>query len=171
MASNGQDGGGRGGGRNAGRAGHAGHAGERRAHGRRRGQGELEAQVLSVLRTSREPETAAWVQSRLGGDLAYTTVVTILTRLHAKQIVHRTRVGRSYVWSPAADEAGLAAQRMRRVLDSEADRDAVLTSFVSSLSPEDERLMRALLRDAADGGGAAGGPGGHGGEDADGREA
>ncbi|MFG3259728.1 BlaI/MecI/CopY family transcriptional regulator [Streptomyces sp. NPDC048172] len=116
---------------------------------RRRGQGELEAQVLTALGTAGGPATAAWVQERLGGDLAYTTVVTILTRLHAKQAVTRTRQGRSYVWSPVADEAGLAALRMRRVLDNEANRDAVLASFVSSLSADDERLMRELLREAS----------------------
>ncbi|MDJ1131018.1 BlaI/MecI/CopY family transcriptional regulator [Streptomyces iconiensis] len=126
------------------------HEGERRAGARRRGQGELEAQVLSVLGTAPGPVTAAWVQQRLGGDLAYTTVVTILTRLHTKQAVTRSREGRSYVWNPVADEAGLAALRMRRVLDSEADRDAVLASFVSSLNPDDERLMRELLRAAED---------------------
>ncbi|MYS48657.1 BlaI/MecI/CopY family transcriptional regulator, partial [Streptomyces sp. SID6013] len=41
---------------------------------RRRGQGELEALVLSALREADGPATAGWVQERLGGDLAYTTV-------------------------------------------------------------------------------------------------
>lgn len=113
--------------------------------GRRRGQGELEAQVMRVLQGAGEPVTAAQVQQALGGDLAYTTVVTILTRLHGKHTVTRRRAGRSFLWAPAADEAGLAAQRMRRVLDGHSDRDAVLASFVSGLSAEDERLVRELL--------------------------
>ncbi|WP_318209557.1 MULTISPECIES: BlaI/MecI/CopY family transcriptional regulator [unclassified Streptomyces] len=112
---------------------------------RRRGQGELEIQVLTALREAPGPVAAAWVQERLGGDLAYTTVMTILTRLHAKGAVTRERAGRSFAWTAVADEAGLAALRMRRVLDSEADREAVLTSFVTALSPGDERLLRALL--------------------------
>lgn len=115
---------------------------------RRRGHGELEAQVLAVLRSAEEPVGAVWVQERLGGDLAYTTVITILTRLLTKQAVSRVRVGRSYEWSATADEAGLAARRMRKVLDSEQDRNAVLASFVSSLSEADEQLMRGLLREA-----------------------
>ncbi|UNO41105.1 BlaI/MecI/CopY family transcriptional regulator [Streptomyces sp. MST-110588] len=119
---------------------------------RRRGQGELEAQVLAALHQSPGPATAAWVQQRLGGDLAYTTVMTILSRLRAKKAVTRERDGRSYVWTPAADEAGLAALRMRRVLDSETDRDAVLTSFVSALSEHDEQLLRSLLERASDAG-------------------
>ncbi|MFF8959543.1 BlaI/MecI/CopY family transcriptional regulator [Streptomyces sp. NPDC014894] len=112
---------------------------------RRRGQGELEAQVLAALRLAPEPVNAAWVQERLGADLAYTTVITILTRLYAKGVVTRERAGRSFRWTPAADEAGLAALRMRRVLDEEADREAVLASFVTALSPGDERLLRDLL--------------------------
>lgn len=114
-------------------------------HPRRRGQGELEAQVLAALRQAPRPVNAAWVQERLGGDLAYTTVMTILTRLHIKGAVARERVSRSFEWTPVADEAGLAALRMRRVLDAETDRQAVLASFVTVLSPGDERLLRDLL--------------------------
>ena len=112
---------------------------------RRRGQGELEALVLSALREADGPATAGWVQERLGQDLAYTTVVTILTRLMAKGAVTRERAGRSFAWTPAADEAGLAARRMRKVLDSESDREAVLASFVTGLDADDERMLRDLL--------------------------
>lgn len=115
---------------------------------RRRGQGELEALVLAVLREAEGPQSAGWVRERLGGDLAHTTVITILTRLLAKGAVTRERAGRSFVWTPAADQAGLAAYRMRRVLDGERDRDAVLASFVTSLEPDDERLLRELLGQA-----------------------
>ncbi|MFG2839784.1 BlaI/MecI/CopY family transcriptional regulator [Streptomyces zaomyceticus] len=112
---------------------------------RRRGQGELEAQVLAALREAPGARTAGWVQERLGGDLAYTTVITILTRLHVKGAVSRERTGRSFEWTAVADEAGLAALRMRKVLDGEADRATVLARFVTGLSPHDERLLRDLL--------------------------
>lgn len=117
-------------------------------HPRRRGQGALELEVLAVLGQASGPATAGWVQERLGGNLAYTTVMTILTRLHAKGAVARERVGRSFEWTPVADESGLAALRMRKVLDGEADREAVLASFVTALSPRDERLLRDLLAQA-----------------------
>lgn len=118
---------------------------DHRQRPRRRGQGELEALVLSALREADGPATAGWVQERLGGGLAYTTVITILTRLLAKGAVTRERGGRSFAWLPASDEAGLAAHRMRRVLDAERDREAVLASFVTGLGPDDERLLRELL--------------------------
>lgn len=119
---------------------------------RRRGQGELETQVLSALREADGPATAGWVQERLGADLAYTTVITILTRLLAKGAVTRERSGRSFVWTPVADVAGLAAHRMRRLLDGESDREAVLASFVTSLGADDERLLRELLGRTGDDG-------------------
>ncbi|NEC85288.1 BlaI/MecI/CopY family transcriptional regulator [Streptomyces sp. SID12501] len=117
----------------------------------RRGQGELEALVLSALREADGPATGGWVQEHLGSDLAYTTVITILTRLLAKGVVTRERVGRSFAWLPVADQAGLAAHKMRRVLDNEGDRQAVLASFVTSLGPDDERLLRELLGRSRDG--------------------
>ncbi|KUN02963.1 CopY family transcriptional regulator [Streptomyces yokosukanensis] len=116
---------------------------------RRRGQGELEGQVLAALRDADGPVDAAWVRQRLGGDLAHTTVVTILTRLLAKDVVSRERHGRSFLWTPTADVARLAALRMRRLLDGERDREAVLASFVTALPPGDGELLRALL-EAAD---------------------
>ena len=66
-------------------------------------------------------------------------------------MVTRQRAGRFFAWRAAADEAGLAAHRMRRVLDGEADREAVLASFVSSLPPQDEELLRKLLQETEGG--------------------
>ncbi|WP_432037903.1 BlaI/MecI/CopY family transcriptional regulator [Streptomyces cucumeris] len=117
----------------------------------RRGQGELQAQVLAALREAPGPVAAVWVQARLEGELAYTTVMTILSRLYVKKAVTRERVGRSFLWQAASDEAGLAALRMHRVLDGRDDREAVLASFVTALTAEDERLVRDLLSDAESG--------------------
>ena len=77
--------------------------------------------------------------ARLGGGLAYSTVVTILSRLHTKGVLTRRRTRRAYAYSPVADEPGLAARRMRQMLDRETDRAAVLEHFVSDLSSETSR--------------------------------
>ena len=94
--------------------------------------------------------TPAEVRQELGDDLAYTTVVTILSRLHAKGVLTRHRSGRAFSYAPVADEPGLAARRMRRVLDAEADREAVLARFVSGLGPEDEHVLRRMLANLPD---------------------
>lgn len=124
--------------------------------GRRRA-GELSGQVLEILRQSTAALTPADVQQRLTargtGPLAYTTVVTTLSRLHEQGLAERFRSGRAYAYLAVPDSA-LAARRMRRALDDHDDRDAVLASFVQDLSSDDERRLRTLLADldARDGG-------------------
>ena len=115
---------------------------------RRRRAGELSGLVLRTLREAGRALTPAEVQHHLGdagaGSLAYTTVVTILSRLHDQGMVERFRTGRAYSYQTIGDSA-FAARRMRRVLDDQRDRDAVLASFVQELSADDERRLRELL--------------------------
>jgi predicted transcriptional regulator len=118
----------------------------RRDDGTRRAPGELEAQVLAVLWKADGPLAPAEVRERLGAGLAYTTVVTILSRLQEKGVADREKLGRSYRYRAVDDEPGLAARRMTKVLDGEPDRDSVLARFVSNLSESDEHLLRELLR-------------------------
>ena len=118
--------------------------------GSRREAGELESEVLATLWASSEPLTPSDVLERLGEGLAYTTVMTTLARLFEKGLADRQRAGRGYAYSPTVREAELAARRIRTLLDRGHDRDAVLQGFVSELSVDEERALRALL-DAEDG--------------------
>jgi predicted transcriptional regulator len=113
----------------------------------RRAAGQLEAAVLDVLQRAGSALSPGEVRERIGGELAYTTVVTILSRLHAKGLLSRYKDGRVHRYAPVADQPGLAARRMASVLDEEDDREAVLARFVSSLSDRDEELLRKMLAD------------------------
>jgi predicted transcriptional regulator len=119
----------------------------------RRAAGELEAAVLAVLQAAGSPLSPGEVRDQLGDDLAYTTVVTILSRLYGKGVLVRRKAGRAFVYQPVADEPGLAARRMAQVLDAETDREAVLARFVSGLSGTDEELLRRMLGEGDAGGG------------------
>ncbi|HVX47278.1 MAG TPA: BlaI/MecI/CopY family transcriptional regulator [Mycobacteriales bacterium] len=111
----------------------------------RRPAGALETEVLAQLWAADESMTPAQVQEALGGELAYTTVMTILSRLHEKGAVRRERAGRAFAYAPVLDENGLAAAKMRTMLEGGADRRAVLAYFVDGLSPEDGQALSALL--------------------------
>jgi len=111
----------------------------------RRAAGELEAAVLGVLQAAGSSLSPGEVRDQLGGGLAYTTVVTILSRLHGKGVLNRRKAGRAFLYAPVADEPGLAARRMTQMLDAEPDREAVLARFVSGLSGTDEELLRRML--------------------------
>ena len=112
----------------------------------RRPAGTLESEVLGILRAAAGPLTPSEVRDQLAGqrELAYSTVVTIMSRLQAKGLLSRRRAGRGFCYAPV-DEASLAAGRMSRALGSGTDRDAVLSRFVSGLSGRDAELLRRLL--------------------------
>jgi predicted transcriptional regulator len=113
----------------------------------RRPPGMLEDEVLAVLWALGRPATPAEVQLQLGGRLAYTTVMSTLTRLHRKDLVTREPTARGgYAYAPTIDEACHTARAMTELLDRRHDRAGALTRFVSSLLPEDEALLLRLLR-------------------------
>ena len=111
----------------------------------RRPAGGLESEVLAALWAADRPLTPGEVSDAVGGGLAYTTVQTILTRLHRKGAVVREQAGRAHAYRPVIDDAGLAAQRMRAMLDRGGDHAAVLTRFVGTLTPDDEATLAKLL--------------------------
>lgn len=112
----------------------------------RRPMGSLEAEVLATLWAMDDGGTPGEVLDRVGGGLAYTTVMTILTRLWRKELVTRVREGRAYRYRPHLSEAEFAAARMQEQLDQAGDREAALSRFVGSLSRKDERILRKLLQ-------------------------
>ncbi|AMY22400.1 BlaI/MecI/CopY family transcriptional regulator [Rhodococcoides fascians] len=114
----------------------------------RRASGQLEESILDLLGEHTELSVAQ-AREHLGSDLAHTTVMTALVRLHGKGLVDRERRGRSFVYTLNApvDEipALRAAMRMRTELGTRAERADVLASFVAALDPEDEATLRELL--------------------------
>lgn len=112
-----------------------------------RGKGELEGEILAALHEAAPTAlTPGEVLDRLvDSKLAYTTVVTALTRLQGKGVLRRDKRGRAFAYTPVTDESGLAARQMRKALDARPDRAAVLTHFVGELSADDEQLLRRLL--------------------------
>ncbi|MGH1503776.1 MAG: BlaI/MecI/CopY family transcriptional regulator [Acidimicrobiales bacterium] len=111
----------------------------------RRGDGELEADVLGVLWGSDQLLTPAEVSDALDADLAYTTVMTVLTRLWKKGLATREPAGRGFAYRATLTETELATQRLHETIDSVADRHSLLAGFVGSLSKTDQRRLRSLL--------------------------
>jgi len=111
--------------------------------------GPLEAEVLSVLWGSGGPMTVRAVAQELnsGRDapLAYTTVMTVMSRLARKGILVRSRSGRGYAYLPvAADTAEIA---VRGVLAEFGD--AALARFVErvELDPGLRGRLRRLMEE------------------------
>jgi predicted transcriptional regulator len=125
----------------------------------RRERGDLENEVLAALAAAGRPLTPGEVLAALERELAYTTVMTTLSRLHAKDAVTRMRSGRAYAYAPA-DTATAAARRMRRLLEGGDDRTVVQARFLDELDPGDVPILQRLLAQAEAPGGPQGETGG-----------
>jgi predicted transcriptional regulator len=111
--------------------------------------GPLEADVMNVLWRAGRPlpvrEVAAALNAGREAELAYTTVMTVMSRLAGKGILARSRAGRRFVYAPVAADPGEIA--VRGVLDEFGD--AALARFVqrAELDPGlRERLRRLTER-------------------------
>jgi predicted transcriptional regulator len=117
-----------------------------------RPRGALEREVLACLAAAGRPLSPGEVRAELGDQLAYTTVMTTLSRLHAKGAISRQAAGRGYVYElpggPDVAQASMTAHRMLRLLDAGEDRARVLSRFVADLRPEDEELLSNLLAES-----------------------
>ena len=112
----------------------------------RRADGALEREVLAVLwDAGGTAMTPTDVLERVGGGLAYTTIMTVLSRLHDKGLTRRERRGRAYAYTATVTESELVATRMRSELSASRDRTGALSGFVSRLDRRDRAALRQLL--------------------------
>ena len=107
--------------------------------------GPLEADVMRALWAAKRPLTVRELLDALNRQraqpLAYTTVMTVMSRLAGKGILHQHREGRSYRYEPAVgDAAGIAVRTVIRDFG-----DAAVAHFVDEArgSPD---LLRRLER-------------------------
>jgi predicted transcriptional regulator len=113
--------------------------------------GPLEAACMRTL-WRRSPATVAEVLERINTrhdpPLAYTTVLTVLSRLHDKGHVTRERVGRGYAYTAALDEDELVDALSRREVDRLLERygDVALARFAETLQQVDPELLEDAIR-------------------------
>ncbi len=102
----------------------------------------------------------AEVQGRLEGELAYTTVQTMLNVLLRKKKVRRTPAGRAFAYEPAISREGAVASTFRDLATRMfgGSSEALLMALIDTRQITPEQLARAskLLNDSdKDGEGAA----------------
>ncbi|HEY8271094.1 MAG TPA: BlaI/MecI/CopY family transcriptional regulator [Pseudobdellovibrionaceae bacterium] len=107
--------------------------------------GPLELEVLGILNSSGEQSVTDLQTSlkRSGHDLAYTTVMTVLVRLHKKGLVTRKKQGRLFLYSAARKKDSSAHSIFEKVKNSlfRAER---LTPILSLLDSEEDLTREEL---------------------------
>ena len=103
-----------------------------------------EASVADVVEALRQTQ---------GREHAYTTIMTVMSRLHEKGVLERDRRGRLYVYRPAAAEAELVDLLSGVAVDRLVDRYglAALRHFavrLADLDPETRARLAHLAEEA-----------------------
>jgi predicted transcriptional regulator len=105
--------------------------------------GDLESEVLEQLWLAADWLNGREVWERLGDDSrAYTTVMTILSRLVDKGLVEREVRGRGHVYRAAGDRDELTAKAISSLLAATTDPRSALAHFVEGL--DDPELVAEL---------------------------
>ncbi|MBN1483405.1 MAG: BlaI/MecI/CopY family transcriptional regulator [Chloroflexia bacterium] len=118
--------------------------------------GPLEAEIMRAV-WQRGPSTVRQIHRILSGrrEIAYTTVMTTMSRLFDKGILARNRQGMAYLYRPAMTKAEFDQWVMHSVLGGliEAYEDKTIDYLVEYLSEEQpeklEHLRQVLQAQAA----------------------
>ena len=110
--------------------------------------GPLEWRVLDALWQRGTPATVRDLQPSFN-DIAYTTLMTTLDRLHRKQVLARTKDGRAFVYAPSVSRAQFDSGRATQALLAAVERGGpsatpMLSCFVDALGNHDEALLTEL---------------------------
>jgi len=113
---------------------------------------ELEAAIMDVvwskqLHTFAVSDVVAVLEKRR--TIAYTTVMTTVTRLHAKGLLWRVRDGKRYLYSPKLTREQFLRSTAREVLDGAVggrQAMAMLVEKVSEASASELDELEALIR-------------------------
>lgn len=81
-------------------------------------------------------------------DIAYTTVMTTMTRLAEKGVLTRRRDGLAYVYTPAITKRDFEAMMVRRVLDGLMDdyEEETITYLLDYLAERDPKRFEQVSK-------------------------
>ncbi len=112
--------------------------------------GPLETEIMHILWQEGQ-STVKRVHRKLSQhrDIAYTTVMTTMSRLAEKGVLHREREGLAYVYTPVINEDDFVNMVVRQVLDGLLDdySDTTISYMVEYLARNNPAELRRLQRE------------------------
>ncbi|GAA4905628.1 putative transcriptional regulator [Nonomuraea thailandensis] len=113
-----------------------------------RGLGELESTIMERMWAIRRPASVRDVLEHLeqGRTIAYTTVMTVMDKLHTKGLLKRKSAGRAYIYETVSSKEAYTADVMRESLAGSGNRAATLVHFLERLTPEEAGALEAALQ-------------------------
>jgi predicted transcriptional regulator len=109
--------------------------------------GDLEAEIMECLWDMGSATVRDVYECLLGRrDIAYTTVMTVMSRLAEKGMLARAQDGRAYVYTPVQSRDAFCTSVVKRVMAGlfGSSGRPVLAHFVENLTQEDQADLDVL---------------------------
>jgi predicted transcriptional regulator len=112
--------------------------------------GELEFAIMDYVWKQDRPITVPEVHEHLlkKRHLAYTSTMTVMSRLHEKGLLGRSEDRRPYTYWAALSREDYSAELMVGVLAELGNRKAALARFVERMGRRDAETLRQLVLEA-----------------------
>ena len=107
--------------------------------------GELERQVMDITWADLDRAFTVRDVAEHFPDHAYTTIMTVMSRLAAKGFLDEEKVGRVNTFRAHAPREDYITSLLMDALSSATDRQAVLAKFADELPTSDASLFRKFL--------------------------
>jgi predicted transcriptional regulator len=107
--------------------------------------GDLERNVMEVHWARMNEELSVRDVAENFPDHAYTTIMTVLTRLAAKGFLIESKQGRLNYFRARAPREDYITSLMMEALSSTSDRQAVLARFVEEMPASDANFFRKIF--------------------------
>ena len=113
-----------------------------------RNLGDLEAAIMDRLWSRRRPASVRDVleELRQEREIAYTTVMTVMDKLHKKGLLRRQAVGKAYVYETVSSKEAYTARLMRETLAAGGNQAATLVHFLEGMTPEESAALESALQ-------------------------
>lgn len=117
--------------------------------------GELESEIMEIIWQSEEPVSVRVITEALQKKrkIAYTTVMTIMTRLVDKGLLKRATSDKAYTYQPAYSKDKFLTRISRQIIKNFVSSfgDAAIAHFaqeIDKLAPEKKKELTKLLKEA-----------------------
>ncbi|HEY1222789.1 MAG TPA: BlaI/MecI/CopY family transcriptional regulator [Acidimicrobiales bacterium] len=107
--------------------------------------GDLEREVMEVLWSDPTSQLTVRDVNEHFPNHAYTTIMTVLSRLTAKGFLTETKQGRLNTFRATASREDYITGMIMDALSSTQDRQTVLARFVESLPASDRSFFRKIF--------------------------
>lgn len=109
------------------------------------GLGDLEREVMEVMWTNPASSLTVREVGEYFPDHAYTTILTVLSRLSAKGFLQEVKHGRLNTFSATASREDYITGLILEALAHTDDRQAALAHFADALGPGDRNFFRKMF--------------------------